>query len=183
MPYLVFEYDPKRNVDDFVTALALTQLQPKKNFEAVKPFVRTRRITAKITLTQLVSLQVNRLHPRTKLILKTKLELKSDKHLVSAYGESYVGFISGSENKSKLLDRIQLDDVLNDFAYLKRQHGPHKTALHGLSGKLSFTDQEIEEFIAICENAVRPIHEWIDEHAAPTKAAIAKLPDFIQRDF
>lgn len=183
MGYLVFRRDTKRDNDEFAASLALYLLQPEKNFEAIDSHSHPKQVNEKSTLNQLVAYRLTMMRRGAILVIKTRLEISSDKFLVSTFGSSYIGYISGNLDKATLLKRIRLEGVLLSYDRLKFDIDHQKSALNRFSKFLSFSELEMSEFESLAENAVRPLHGWIDSHAQSTKDALKQLPPFLIRDF
>lgn len=182
MAYLIFAYDRQRKIDLFFEELAVTLFQPSNNFEVIDANAYPKKANEKCTLNQLVAFRLRIMRPGTKLIVKTKNEISSDKHLVSTFSTSYIGYIQGNLDKTTQLHGIRLEEIIIRHEQLKKYVDQQNAAL-GFFKDLNFSAQEIAEFQSLAENCVRPLHDWIDLHAKSTKDELEALPPFLVRGF
>lgn len=183
MSFLIFKYDPKRNTEDFVSGLAFLLLKPRDAFTIVKENGFNVEAEKKPTLAKMVAYFARQKAKRGMLILQSKIELKTDKHLVDSYGDMYIGFISGKENKASLLSRLTLKERLEDYESIKRNFEANDNFLKYRYKKIAFTDEQVDAFVALTKKTVKPIAKWIDEHSKADREAYAGLLPLIMRDF
>lgn len=183
MAYLIFVHDRRRNINLFVEALAVTLLQPSNNFEMIDAHSHPKKANDKTAVNQLVTLRLSNMRLGPKLIIKTKNEIRSDKHLVSTFKEFYIGCISGNLDKATLLKGSRLDEIVRHYDRLKNYVNQQKNALSHFRDDLNFSEQEIADFQSVAENCVSPLHNWIDLHAKATMDEINALPPFLKRGF
>lgn len=183
MAYIVFEYDPQRDVEQFIAGLAFLLLQPVGSLKQIPPFPRQKNPSLNMTLDELVALYITRIHSRTKLTIATKLNLKTDKHLVESFGEKYLGVISSKDKKQVMLQRFELAKTLRQYDDIKRRLVPNKRDLVNVYRDINFVEADAEKFADMCASAASPLIKWLDEHSQPVKNEQAALPPFIQRNF
>ena len=183
MSFLIFEYKIDRNEEDFVAALAFLLLKPRNEFKIVNEDEFNVEAYKKPSLARMVS-YFARIHDgSTKLILQSKIDLKTDRHLIESYGDVYVGYVSKKENKASVLSRLVLWEKLEEYRQAKYQLNFGRQFFRYRYKKLEITDAELDDFLALNEKSIQPVLQWLDEHARADKEAYAALPPLIMRNF
>lgn len=183
MPYLVFEYDPQRDVQGFVYGLSIALLQPEKTLKVIASYPKKSNPDPTMTVSELLALYLKRDKQRSRLALELKLELTTDKFLVERFGDQYVGFVSKSVKKVDLLNAIPLLDRLREYEKLRERFSPKKWELVNTFHEGTFSEAQAEEFAQMCDVASRPLVEWLNNQAQATKDHLNSMKRILQRDF
>lgn len=182
MPYIIFENDYLRDTDELISGLALAHLMSERNFRQVEE-VYPKIPKETLSIHKLIALYVELTTKGHKLLLHTKLTLKTDAYLIEAYGDSYLGYIVTKETKADIIRRLTLADQISYFEDLKKSHIPYKKLLknHRIKGRIS--DDENDEYISLCELSTRPIIKWLNEKEKPIIDELSAMPALIRRGF
>ena len=183
MSFLIFEYDPARDEENFVSALAFLLLKPRDTFKIVKDNEFSISAERNPTLAKMVSYFAIKKNRRSKFIVQSKLELKTDKYLIDSYGDAYVGYVSNNENKASVLARLKLREKLQEYEALKMRFNISKHFFDLNSKNIEISESQIDEFIALTHESAKPVIQWLDEHARADKEAYAALSPLIMRNF
>ena len=183
MPYIVFGYEPHRDMNVFKAGVATQLWLNEGDFDAVDEDKYSTKSYKNMNTDQLASVLAMRQLNLSFQLLKCKKELKTDKHLISSYGNNYLGFISKSFGKSKLIELLDMLDKKKQYENFKILHSAREHLLTYNLSKVTLTEKDVAEYMAIAEQASIPMQSWIDAHAKSTLDAIENEPPLVKRGF
>ncbi len=183
MTYIAFDYDPQRDPNQFVLAVAMHLLMQPEELAVVDSKLRrvTDKAFANMTTDHLVAQLVAKKNKKSFELIKTNKEFKTDKTLISAFGGSYIGLVSGTPKKPVLQQILDIIDRYEAYEFLSNNTSASMFAKN--YSALNLTTQEVFEYIAELEKGEQEKLAWVNARSKQTVDAFKALPQLIKRGF
>ena len=116
-------------------------------------------------------------------IVKAKNELKSDINLISAAKDNYLGYVSKSWTKEKILNAFLLKSKKMAFDFLRSNTNKSLPNFHKISELLNLTGNDSYLYFQMVENNLTDAQNWVDQKAADTLRDYSNLGQMVIRNF
>jgi len=116
-------------------------------------------------------------------IVKAKIELESDSNLISAAKDNYLGYVSKSCTKEKILNAFLLKSKKMAFDFLRSNTNKSLPNFGEISDLLNLTANDSYLYFQMVENNLTDAQNWVDQKAADTLREYRNLDQIVTRNF
>lgn len=182
-----FQYDSRQEAEGIVKALSLMLLIPSgkiKGENVWESHIKASRKIETLSVKELLTFTVCRIKKVPSLtIIELEEALDSDKVLIDAFKDSYLGSLRGKVEKTKLLELAKLQSNLHYCEYLEDSINPRLSALKRDFEQSGLNEKEIKELEKLCKTNMKPVNDWIKSKCITYKKMINPLGKFIVRGY